>query len=246
MEEIQPINRWIQIEVEGVVYDAKVSENSTFVSPDEVEASVDTCIQKLSPMEDAMEVVSKAGKEDDDDVERPVEKVTNRNEVVGEGRVSSAMGAAMQGKDKNCVGLRGTKHVNAKEHLMSEKANTPTMSGEFESRVEDSVGSVEGEDVELGFVAHSEALSEAQEGEVGLDGSSNSQGGGPNNLLVQVTLDSRVPATILPQLFEPGIEGDALLGEENLMVRLSQIPSINLIVDLNNAECRRKEKKTLV
>ncbi|KAI8531881.1 hypothetical protein RHMOL_Rhmol11G0170400 [Rhododendron molle] len=91
-EEIQRINRWIQIEVEGVVYDVKVSEESTFVSPDEVEESTGSCFQKLSPVEGVMEMVSKAGKEDDDGVDRPVEKVSNRNEVVGAGRVSFNFG----------------------------------------------------------------------------------------------------------------------------------------------------------
>ncbi|KAI8568965.1 hypothetical protein RHMOL_Rhmol02G0242100 [Rhododendron molle] len=88
-EEIQPVNRWIQMEVEGIVYNVKVSEDSTFVNPDEVETFVGTRFQKISSTEDAMEMAAKAGEEDDDDVERPVVKVTNRNEVVGEGQVTS-------------------------------------------------------------------------------------------------------------------------------------------------------------
>ncbi|KAI8528318.1 hypothetical protein RHMOL_Rhmol12G0140900 [Rhododendron molle] len=155
-KEIQPIDQWIQLQVEGAVYEVKVSEDFSFVSPDEVaefDLSVNLCLEK--PRRDgsiSMESGSNEGQGEDDDVERHKVRETNRKEVVGAGWDSVADGAAVHGTDKLGAGCRAPKHARADKHLMLEKSPTSAKLGEFQSQVGDTVDQQE-EAAVLGSVA---------------------------------------------------------------------------------------------
>ncbi|KAI8562178.1 hypothetical protein RHMOL_Rhmol03G0014700 [Rhododendron molle] len=87
-EEIQKIDKRIQIEIEGVTYAVLISEISSFVNPDEVEACYPPAMKKgfgsIIPAKPGWKMVTNREKEDDDDVELLKEKTTNRSLVVGQ------------------------------------------------------------------------------------------------------------------------------------------------------------------
>ncbi|KAI8562174.1 hypothetical protein RHMOL_Rhmol03G0014300 [Rhododendron molle] len=82
-EEIQKIDKRIQIEIEGVTYAVLISEISSFVNPDEVEACYPPAMKKgfgsIIPAKPGWKMVTSREKEDDDDVELLKEKTTNRS-----------------------------------------------------------------------------------------------------------------------------------------------------------------------
>lgn len=210
------IHRWIQLEVEGVVYDVEVTEDSTFVNPDEVEdfaSRVNFC-QEKPRREASMESGSNAGKDDDNDVEGHKVDTANRKEVVSEGD-STTRGVALHGKDKEHDGFGGSKYAMVGKHLMLEKTSTPALFANFESQVEDSGGYLEG-DVGLGLIAHSKAHSVDEKGEVNLF-----DGDGPigpsNKLSLEVGIEAHEShvseSPISPLFVQPGGEGDAPQGD---------------------------------
>ncbi|KAG5522231.1 hypothetical protein RHGRI_034421 [Rhododendron griersonianum] len=238
-KEAQPIDKWIHLRVEGVVYEVHVSEESSFVSPDGVEdldPSVVLCQEKLTK-EAAMEFGSNAGQGDEDDVAKYPAAATNRNGVVGAGWDSLVGGAAMHGKDKVGAECRDHKHVNADKHLMLEKTGSLALLGDFESRVGDSV---EGE---LGSLAQPIAQKgktdlPSRDGPIGLSIEPSTGGFGAQVSHISESL-------ISPVLVQHDDSASFHSGDDTQMVRVSQIPSINLMVDLNDADCRRRRRRQL-
>ncbi|KAI8566645.1 hypothetical protein RHMOL_Rhmol02G0057700 [Rhododendron molle] len=156
------------IEIDGVLYDVKVSEICSFSNPDTVEASdpldlVKTGVSKAS-VDMAMEANSRGYKEED------VVRVWDPR-----GEPTRKMGAvvgcdSLAGKD----GLGGSKHDNVAMHLMPVTASPIAESENFESRVEDSVEFGEGQEDILGQSAQSKVLVQkehlAQVGFLNLEG----------------------------------------------------------------------------
>lgn len=276
-EEIRKIDRGIQLEIEGVTYDVLISEVSSFVNPDEVEAGYSQAMKNgfgpKIPVKPVWKVVSSKEKEDDDDVddvEMIKEKATNSKLVVGE-RCDFSAGKA----GKEAV---GSKHEIAGKHLMPEKECSLASCGDFESRVEDSVESrLEGE-VDLGLMAQNTLITKeiclaqegsivnsSNEGVIGLGHGEKELGLlniGPNSFNTssqlgegqegQKDLETNLRAIQSgAQVLRDGCaEAVAYLGRQNFgdqteLVRLSQIPSINLMVDLNKAGCRRRRRRHL-
>ncbi|KAG5522624.1 hypothetical protein RHGRI_034693 [Rhododendron griersonianum] len=245
-KEIHPIDQWIQLQVEGVVYEVKVSEDFSFVSPDEVaefDFSVNLCLEK--PRREgsiSMEPGSNKRQGEDDDVERHKVGETNRKEGIGAGWDNVVDGVAVHGTDKEGAGCRAPKHVRADKHLMLGKSSTSVKLGEFESQVGDSVDQLEEASV-LGSVAQMLAhVGEIEpDARTGPGGPSSDNGLGEDEAQMSHVSDSII-SPLLDQSEE--IERDPC-GVGSLMVRCSQVPSINLTVDLNNADCRRRRRRQL-
>lgn len=182
------------------------------------------------------------GMGDDDDVERLDVVETNRKGVDGAGWDKLARGAALHGKEKEGTGGRASKHVTADKHLMLEETRQYALRGNFESQVGDSVDKMVG-GVDMGPKAHSLA----HEGEADLLGGDGSIG--PLNELSLVGAGAQLShvsdSIISPVLSQSDDIENESGGGDSQMVRCSQIPSINLLVDLNNVECRRRRRRQL-
>lgn len=260
-KEIHHIDQWIQIQVEGVVFEVRVSEDSSFVSPDEMEEldlTRNLC-QKKPRWEASMAAGSVEMQGEDDDVERRELVETNRQEVVGAGWDILAGGAAVHGKDKQGAGGRASQHVRPVKHLMPEKTLS-ALPGEFESQVGDSL-----DELDLGLLGEADLCGRDGLGgpvkEAGLVGDVAQWSHDP--LAKSLTKMGEEDGLRGPHI-ELGLAGDVAQishvsesyispvlahsddiesfqsGDSSQMIRCSQVPSINLMVDLNNADCRRR------
>ncbi|KAI8525690.1 hypothetical protein RHMOL_Rhmol13G0248900 [Rhododendron molle] len=166
-EEKSLIERWIQLEIAGVYYDVKVSEASSFVNPDIVEAHLSH--SKISRVEPnaleklAIEAESRKEKGDDGDVGRIQEGDTCWGRMSGAGWDLAS-------------GTGGSKHENGGGHLMPGIAKSNVYSEDFESWVKDSVDPEMENGVEncLGSLAQNNLVNQddflAQEGTTDLVG----------------------------------------------------------------------------
>lgn len=251
------IDSWIQIEVAGVIYEVQVSEYSSFVNPDGVEAFLPQSKVKgtsdKAEEEPAMEVTTRKEKVADDEVERNLEGGSSRERMSGMGWDCSA-------------GIGGSKQENGGGHLMLGSAKSNASSEDFESRVEDSVELDHGVETRLGLLAQNNLENQdsylAQEGTIDLDRGDGLGGPGSDpkilgrspfgtnyssqeKLLIRkegaghsvILKDMRYPA-------EGCVDGD--LQEARVdYVRCSQLPSLNLVVDLHDSGCRRRRRRQL-
>ncbi|KAI8528317.1 hypothetical protein RHMOL_Rhmol12G0140800 [Rhododendron molle] len=166
-EKMNTIDKWIQIVVQGASYDVKISETSSFVNPEDVEALFSQAKIHGGGNGELVGKPRHSGfsreKGEDDDV--AIIEVPNKASVVGDGWDPTS--------GKVDGGGGGSKHGVAGEHLMLDGACSPDSSKAFESRVEDTVETPEKGEADLGLMAHSNLLSKeaylAQEGVVDLE-----------------------------------------------------------------------------
>ncbi|KAG5524364.1 hypothetical protein RHGRI_031132 [Rhododendron griersonianum] len=252
-EEKQKIDRWIKLVVQGVIYEVKVTEESSFVNPEEVELC--TGKVKKPPMESRPETHFREGMEGDDDVEAYSNPAANRIGGLG-GSVAGIAGVL--GTDKVHDGIIGSQLKIADMHLMPELSSTQAPSGDFESVVEDSVEALERGVIELGVVGQNVVTPLAHE-EAHLANTTPQIVGGPvvpfnvkGSLGLQALGSTEViddsPSPRFENKVHPDVSPVASGGyseEPAPLVRSSHIPSINLLVDLNDVECRRRRRRQL-
>lgn len=246
-----------------------VKEISSFVNPDEYALPSSGGHEDSSPVPKVQKKVGHGGdakgvEKEDDDVPVLSSAPTNGKDEVGEGAGGSDPATA-HGKKKKDVRVGGPKRTNSGGHLLLDKGDMQRISEEFESLVEDSVdqlnsldsneGLVEdsvdqlnGLNSDVGLAAHSESpikahksplvLSKAIDGPVvNMDKEVGCIQGRPSKERIRPTTSLAVRSS----LSESPTESSSNQPE----VHSSQILSINLMVDLNNTECRKRRRRQL-
>lgn len=152
---VTKIDRWIKLEVQGVMYDVKIFEESSFFNPVEVNPGLRLEEKKPLKRMDGMELEEEKEEEEDDVMQSFEVAATNGKEGVGENlRLNrAAEPAVLHGEDKTCDGVGGPKTNGTDKHLMLDRASDLAGSEDFESVVGDSVGLDKGMGDGLGFLA---------------------------------------------------------------------------------------------
>lgn len=225
------IDRWIKLVVQGVVHDVRVMEESSFSNPDEVHSKQRMEGRKLLQRGAGLE--EEEGEEDEDDVlQSNTVVVANEKDVVGENlRLGTGVElAARHGENKKLDRVGGPKLNEADVHLLFDRGDDQIEQGDFESAVGDSVGLAEG----MPSGPENQAQPEVDSAHIDLGLVSKSQ-----NYLVREL--GQVCGVSKPNL------GDSIpIGDQNeLGVCPSQIPSINLLVDLSDAAGRKRRRRQL-
>ncbi|KAG5537241.1 hypothetical protein RHGRI_024627 [Rhododendron griersonianum] len=268
-EETKKIEQWVHLEVQGVKYEVWVKELSSFLNPNDHALPNSGGHEDSSPVAKVQKKVCHGGgakgvEQEDDDVAVLASAPTNGKDEVGEGAGGSDPAAA-HGKKKKDVRVGGPKRTNSGGHLLLDKGDMQGISEEFESLVEDSVDQLNGLDSNVGLVKDSVDQLNGLNSDVGLAAHSMSPIKAHKSPLVHpkaidgpvVNMDKEVgciqgrpskegirPTTSLAvrsSLSESPTESST----NQLEVHSSQIPSINLMVDLNNTECRKRRRRQL-
>ncbi|KAG5534965.1 hypothetical protein RHGRI_022921 [Rhododendron griersonianum] len=165
-EEIQKIEQWVHLEVQGVKYDVLVKETSSFVNPDDFpsyKGQVDTNPVARVQTEVGHGGNAKGVEKEDDDVDILASPLANGKGEVGEVAGGSDPARA-HGKEKKEGRVGGSKSTNSGVHLMLDKGVVQGISDEFESLVEESVDQQRDLISEVGLLAQPGSPTKAHEG----------------------------------------------------------------------------------
>lgn len=230
------IDRWIKLEVQSVMYDVKILEESSFFNPDEVNPGNGLEERRHLQRKDGMEEEEKEKEEEDDDVIQSFEEgETNGKVRVGEHLRLNTVAelAVVHGEDQVLDGVGGPKPNFTDKHLMLDRASVLAGSEDFESVVGDSVGLDEGIIGRPGPLAQAVVVSDSS----------------PN---LDLGLSPRQPFSELGDVGRVGSQPDSTSQNNTqpralneLGVCCSQLPSIILLVDLNDAACRKRRRRQL-
>lgn len=245
--EHQKIDKWIQMEVQGLMYDVHVREESSYLHPDDL---VDFSTAKSKELAAKVTLQEKgiAGleKEDDADVEDFGATLTNGKRAVGRKFQNSApVLAVLQRKEVAQAGVGGPMQRSAEEHLMLVKEGDKVCAEDFEpvdSFVADSEGQSNREDSNLSpllglSVSPRRGLGQGVDQEAASGG--NSDGLKESGLAQEIEVGNNISLAV------GGSEGLNSELDNQLAVRSSQIPSINLLVDLTDAACRKRRRRQI-
>ncbi|KAG5521008.1 hypothetical protein RHGRI_033528 [Rhododendron griersonianum] len=252
-EEMSKIERWIQLVVKGVKYDVLVKEISSFVNPDEIGVSSPGIQGNHRPVAELREQVghgyaAKGVLEADDDLEVLQKGPTNEKSGVGEG-AGESNSATAHGKEKKGERVGGPKLSTAGRHLMLDKRGVQILSEDFESLIEESAV----QDSTVGLSAQLETQAPIKAHELPQD-HFNSMDGPVDQLGASQEVGRAQERTpfVGSRSSNPNLEMKSPVmevPEENLpnqlVVRSSQLPCINLLVDLNNTDCRKRRRRQL-
>lgn len=161
-EETSQIERWIRLEVQGVIYEVLIREESSSESPDVIASS--TKSMERIDAEKAKEILqrmvstepySKVREKEDDEVESRVEESANGKEVVGEENrwVSRQKVIELQGNGTDQNGVVGPMHINTDKQLMLTSGGRIANIWNSESVESDSGGKVDlNKDSQISFL----------------------------------------------------------------------------------------------
>lgn len=250
-EEQSRIERWIRLDVGGLRYDVLVKEESSCANPDKLGMEFRWgVIEKIENLqqEGGMGLSMVRREVEDDDVESCCHDRRDAGEEVRVSRVAKLMEG--QRKKTGLDEVQGSKQRDSDLHLMQSSGGLLNVEGEFESFVEDSVNLRAQDGLE-----ERDPIGLLQSPPVGLPvGLGKQSNSGPDlaedEMALPLTQAQKFPSMPNPKLRASVSENleDSFVGstqQKNGAPQTSLLSGINLTVDLNNVDCRRRRHRQL-